>query len=551
MRPTAPVSAPTGTTLTCKNWQIEAAYRMIRNNLDPRVAEDWENLVVYGGSGRAARSWEAFERISEALVALEPDETLIIQSGKPVAVFRTHTTSPRVLIANSNLVPRWANWDVFRDLEAKGLIMFGQMTAGSWIYIGAQGIIQGTYETFAEAVRQHFGGEPRGRLITSGGLGGMSGAQPMAATLLGCTYIGAEVNRATIERRVAEGFVDEHFDDLDAVLRRAVEARDAKEAVSIAYHGNQVDLLRAMLDRDVIPDMTTDQTSAHDALGGYVPHGIAFEEALALRERDPDDYVRRSMASMAEHVRHMLALMDRGSTVFDYGNNIRGQAQDAGVADAFRFPGFVPAYVRPMFCEGRGPFRWVALSGDPEDIYKTDEVILREFADDTLLTQWIELAAKKIPFQGLPARICWLGYGGRARFARIINDMVRSGEISAPIVVGRDHLDCGSVASPNRETEAMPDGTDAVADWPLLNALLNTAAGATWVSLHHGGGTGIGNSIHAGQVTVLDGTDEMAARAERVFTCDPGMGVARHADAGIDKAIAFGKQHGVKLPMID
>jgi urocanate hydratase len=545
-----PVRAPTGTELTCKNWQIEAAYRMIRNNLDPRVAEDWERLVVYGGSGRAARDWACFDAISRALVNLEEDETLLVQSGKPVAVFRTHRWSPRVLIANSNLVPRYATWDYFRELEQNGLIMFGQMTAGSWIYIGTQGIVQGTYETFAEAVRQRFQGEGKGRLIVSGGLGGMSAAQPLAATLLGCTYLGAEVDWDRIQRRREEGQIDEIETDLDRAIEKAISAKTQEKAWSVAYHGNQVDLLTRLINLKVAPDIVTDQTSAHDNLNGYVPHGMPYEEALALRVEDPQEYIARSMDSMAEHVCCMLELKKMGATVFDYGNNLRGQAYDAGIEDAFSYPGFVPAYIRPMFCEGRGPFRWVALSGDPEDIYRTDQVVLEEFKDNKLLSRWIELARQRIPFQGLPARICWLGYGERARFAEIINDLVKRGEIKAPIVVGRDHLDCGSVASPNRETEAMPDGTDAVADWPLLNALLNTASGASWVSIHHGGGVGIGNSIHAGQVTVLDGTDEMAERARRVFTGDPGLGVVRHADAGIEAAAEFARKHGIKMPMM-
>jgi urocanate hydratase len=545
-----PVRAPRGTELTCKNWQIEAPYRMIRNNLDPEVAEDWERLVIYGGSGRAARDWESFEAISRTLEKLAEDETLVVQSGKPVAVFRTHAWAPRVLIANANLVPRYATWDYFRQLEATGLTMYGQMTAGSWIYIGSQGIIQGTYETFAEAVRRHYDGEASGRLVVSGGLGGMSGAQPLAATLLGCAYLGAEVDRERIERRLRDGYINEIETDIDRAIEKAISAKTQGNAWSIAYHGNQVDLLTRLINLKVVPDLLTDQTSAHDNLNGYVPYGMSYEEALDLRVTDPQAYIERSMDSMAEHVCCMLELKKRGAITFDYGNNLRGQAYDAGIEDAFSYPGFVPEYVRPMFCEGRGPFRWVALSGDPEDIFRTDEVILNEFKDDRLLTRWIELARERIPFQGLPARICWLGYGERARFAELINEMVKNGEIKAPIVVGRDHLDCGSVASPNRETEGMPDGSDAIADWPILNALLNTASGATWVSVHHGGGVGIGNSIHAGQVTVLDGTDEMLERARRVFTCDPGLGVVRHADAGMEEAIRFGKEHGIQMPMV-
>jgi len=545
-----PVRAPRGTELTCKNWQIEAPYRMIRNNLDPEVAEDWERLVIYGGSGKAARNWESFEAISRTLENLAEDETLVVQSGKPVAVFKTHPWAPRVLIANANLVPRYATWDYFRQLEATGLTMYGQMTAGSWIYIGSQGIIQGTYETFAEAVRRHYNGDASGRLVVSGGLGGMSGAQPLAATLLGCAYLGAEVSLERIERRLRDGYINEYESDIDRAIEKAISAKTQGKAWSIAYHGNQVDLLTRLINLKVLPDLLTDQTSAHDNLNGYVPHGMSYEEALDLRMTDPQAYIDRSMDSMAEHVCCMLELKKRGSITFDYGNNLRGQAYDAGIEDAFSYPGFVPEYIRPMFCEGRGPFRWVALSGDPEDIYRTDEVILREFKDDRLLTRWIELARERIPFQGLPARICWLGYGERARFAELINEMVKTGEIKAPIVVGRDHLDCGSVASPNRETEGMPDGSDAIADWPILNALLNTASGASWVSVHHGGGVGIGNSIHAGQVTVLDGTDEMLERARRVFTCDPGLGVVRHADAGMEEAIRFGKEHGIQMPMV-
>jgi urocanate hydratase len=545
----SPVRAPRGTRLSCRSWLTEAPYRMLLNNLDPEVAEDWESLVVYGGSGRAARSWECFDAIVRSLQRLEADETLLVQSGKPVGVFRTHADAPRVLIANSNLVPRWATAEHFRDLEARGLIMFGQMTAGSWIYIGSQGIVQGTFETFAEAARRHFGGELKGRLIVSGGLGGMGGAQPLAATLAGATFLGADVDAARIGRRLSSGYLDAREDDLDRAIDLAVDAKRRGEARSFGVVANQVDLLARLRDRGVIPDLLTDQTSAHDELQGYVPHGMPYAEALRLRSEAPARYIERSRASMAEHVRLMLELRGRGAVAFDYGNNLRGQALAAGVKNAFDFPGFVPAYIRPMFCRGRGPFRWVALSGDPEDIRKTDEVILREFPEDAILTRWIRLAREKVRFQGLPARICWLGYGERARFGEVINEMVRRGELSAPIVIGRDHLDCGSVASPNRETEGMKDGTDAVADWPLLNAMLNAVGGATWVSLHHGGGVGIGYSIHAGQVIVADGTDAAAARLRRVLTTDPGMGIVRHADAGYDEAIAAARELGVRIPM--
>jgi len=544
-----PIHAPRGTELSCANWQIEAPYRMIQNNLDPDNAEDPENLVVYGGSGRAARSWEAYEAILRTLRGLSEDETMLVQSGKPVGVFRTHRYAPRVLIANSLLVPKWATWEYFRDLEDRGLIMFGQMTAGSWIYIGTQGILQGTYETFAAAGRQHFGGDLSGRLIVTGGLGGMGGAQPLSASFAGATSLSAEVDGHRITRRLETRYLDERIDDIDAAIDRALEAKEKKETVSIGVHANAVDLLARFLERDITPDLITDQTSAHDELNGYVPHGIGYEEALELRRSDPHEYIRRSMASMATHVRHILALSDRGAICFDYGNNLRGQAQVAGVENAFDYPGFVPAYVRPLFCEGRGPFRWVALSGDPDDIYATDEAVLRLFPEDETLCRWIQLARDRVEFQGLPARICWLGYGQRAQFGRELNRMVRDGELRAPIVIGRDHLDCGSVASPNRETEAMKDGSDAIADWPVLNALLNTASGATWVSVHHGGGVGIGYAIHAGQVICADGTPEMEDRLDRVLTCDPGIGVVRHVDAGYDEAIAFARERDIRVPM--
>ncbi len=544
-----PIRAPRGTELSCVGWQTEAPLRMLMNNLDPEVAEDPENLVVYGGSGKAARSWDAYHAIIRTLKTLKLDETMLVQSGKPVGVFRTHRYAPRVLIANSLLVPKWATWEHFRELEDRGLMMFGQMTAGSWIYIGTQGILQGTYETFAAAARKHFGGDSKGRLIVSAGLGGMGGAQPLAATMAGFTFLAADVDRDRIVRRIDHEYLDEMVDGLDPAIDRALEAKEKGEVVSIGVHANVVDLLARLLERGVNPELLTDQTSAHDALNGYVPHGIPYEEALDLRKADPDEYQRRSMASMAEHVRLNLKLMERGVICFDYGNNLRGQALEAGVENAFDYPGFVPAYVRPLFCEGRGPFRWAALSGDPEDIYRTDEAVLRLFPDDEVLCTWIKLAREKVKFQGLPSRICWLGYGQRARFGRELNDMVASGVLKAPVVIGRDHLDCGSVASPNRETEAMKDGTDAVADWPILNALLNTSSGATWVSVHHGGGVGIGYAIHAGLVICADGTKEMEERLDRVLTCDPGTGVVRHADAGYERAIEFAKERGVRIPM--
>ena len=546
---TRKIQAPRGTELTCRNWLIEAPYRMIQNNLDPDVAEDPDHLVVYGGSGRAARSWEAFDAILRSLSGLREDETLAVQSGKPVGVFRTTPDAPRVLIANSNLVPRWATWEHFRELERRGLIMFGQMTAGSWIYIGSQGIVQGTYETFAAAGRKHFGGDLEGRLVVSGGLGGMGGAQPLAATLGGATFLGAEVDSARVEKRLATRYLDEAHENLgeaiDAALAHAREGR----ARSVAYIGNVIDLLRALNSRGIVPDMLTDQTSAHDALNGYFPETLGFQEALELRRSDPETYVKESMAAMARHVRLMLKLKAAGAVTFDYGNNLRGQALDAGVENAFDIPGFIPEYIRPLFCEGKGPFRWVALSGDPEDIARTDDLVLREFSENESLCRWIRLARERIAFQGLPARICWFGHGERARFGLMLNEMVRKGELKAPIVIGRDHLDCGSVASPYRETEGMLDGSDAVADWPLLNALVNAVSGATWVSIHHGGGVGIGNAIHAGQVIVADGTPEAAARLERVLTNDPLSGIYRHVDAGYEDARRFARENGIHVPM--
>jgi len=521
---------------------------MLMNNLDPEVAERPDDLVVYGGSGRAARSWQAFDEIVSALRALAHDETLVVQSGKPVAVFRTHPWSPRVIIANALLVPAWATWDVFRDLEQRGLTMYGQMTAGSWIYIGTQGILQGTYETLAELARRHFGGDLRGRLVVTAGLGGMGGAQPLAVTMNGGVALVAEVDRSRIERRLATGYVDEHTRDLDTAIERTTGWRRSMMARSIAVEGNAVDVLGELGRRGIVPDVVTDQTSAHDALNGYVPQGLSVADAAQLRRADPGEYVRRSMTSMGAHVEAMLALRDRGAVTFDYGNNIRAQAEKAGVARAFEIPGFVPEYIRPLFCAGKGPFRWAALSGDPADIQATDELALRMFAGDEGLCRWIRMARERVRFQGLPARIFWLGYGDRARFGLALNDLVRRGTVSAPIVIGRDHLDAGSVASPTRETEGMRDGSDAVADWPVLNALLNTCAGATWVSVHHGGGVGIGYSLHAGMVVVADGTREADEKLERVLTCDPGLGVVRHADAGYPDAIATAARARIHMP---
>ena len=543
------IRAPRGSTLSCKGWPQEAALRMLMNNLDPEVAERPQDLVVYGGTGKAARDWPAFDAIVRALRALEGDETLLVQSGKPVAVFRTHASAPRVLIANSNLVGRWATWDVFRALEKQGLMMYGQMTAGSWIYIGSQGILQGTYETFGAVARQHFGGSLAGRVVLSAGLGGMGGAQPLAATMQGAVFLGVEVDPARIDKRVETGYCDRKTASLEEALAWIDAAKREKRALSIGLVGNAAEVLPELVRRGVTPDDVTDQPSAHDTLNGYVPAGMLLAEAVALRARDPKAYVARATASIVEHVRAMLALMQRGAVTFDYGNNIRTVALDAGLADAFAFPGFVPAYVRPLFCEGKGPFRWVALSGDPKDLHRTDDLVLELFPRDEHLARWIRLAREKVHFQGLPARICWLGQGERAKFGVALNDLVAKGELSAPIAIGRDHLDTGSVASPFRETEAMKDGSDAVADWAILNAMLNVASGATWVSFHHGGGVGIGNSLHAGQVIVADGTPEMRVRLERVLTNDPGIGVARHADAGYAEAIATARAKGIDLPM--
>jgi urocanate hydratase len=524
---------------------------MLMNNLDPEVAERPDDLVVYGGSGRAARSWAAFDAIVESLRRLEHDETLIVQSGKPVAIFRTHPWAPRVLIANAMLVPAWATWDRFRDLEDRGLTMYGQMTAGSWIYIGTQGILQGTYETLAELARRHFGGSLVGRLVVTAGLGGMGGAQPLAVTMNGGIALVIEIDPARIERRLATGYVNERFRDLDAALDRVEECRRSGLARSLALEGNAADILPQLVRKGVTPDVVTDQTSAHDALNGYVPNGLTLREADALRRTNPKEYVRRAMSAMAHHVRAMLALRDGGAVVFDYGNNIRAQAQAAGVERAFDIPGFVPEYIRPLFCQGKGPFRWAALSGDPADIHATDDLALDMFKDNEALCRWIRLAREHVRFQGLPARIFWLGYGERARFGLALNDLVRRGVVRAPIVIGRDHLDTGSVASPNRETEGMRDGSDAIADWPVLNALLNTASGATWVSLHHGGGVGIGYSIHAGMVVVADGSREADEKLQRVLTCDPGLGIVRHADAGYDAAIDTARVHGIDMPSDD
>jgi urocanate hydratase len=543
------VRAPRGTELSCKGWQQEAALRMLMNNLDPDVAEDPDHLVVYGGTGRAARSWEAFDAIVAELQRLENDETLLIQSGKPVGVFRTTRDSPRVLIANANLVPHWATWEQFRELERAGLTMYGQMTAGSWIYIATQGIIQGTYETFAEAARQHFGGTLAGTATVTAGLGGMGGAQPLAITMNGGAALVVEVDEARARRRLEAGFVDELSHDLDESVATVDGWRRERIGKSVALVANAADVLTELVRRGWHPDLVTDQTSAHDPLNGYVPTGLALADALALRTSDPDDYVHRAKASMAEHVRAMLAFQRDGSVTFDYGNNIRAFAREAGVENAFDFPGFVPAFIRPLFAEGKGPFRVAALSGDVADIARIDRELGRLFPADEGLQRWLRLAAEKVPVQGLPARICWLGYGDRARAGLAINELVASGEVAAPIVIGRDHLDAGSVASPYRETEAMRDGSDAIADWPILNALVNTAAGATWVSFHHGGGVGIGYSLHAGMVVVADGTPEAAARLERVLTTDPGMGILRHADAGYERAIEVADERGVRIPM--
>ncbi|MFB4160190.1 urocanate hydratase [Geomicrobium sp. JSM 1781026] len=540
-----------GTELHTKGWIQEAALRMLSNNLHPDVAENPDDLVVYGGIGKAARNWESYDAIVDSLKTLNDDETLLVQSGKPVVVFKTHKDAPKVLIANSNLVPAWANWDHFHELDQKGLMMYGQMTAGSWIYIGSQGIVQGTYETFGELAKQHYDGSLAGTITVTAGLGGMGGAQPLAVTLNGGVCIAIEVDQHRIQRRLDTKYLDVSTESVDEALRMAEEAKGKKEALSIGLLGNAAEILPEFIERGFTPEVLTDQTSSHDPLNGYVPTGLNLDEADELRARSPKSYTEQSRKSIAEHVKAMLTLQQKGSITFDYGNNIRQVAKDEGVENAFDFPGFVPAYIRPQFCEGKGPFRWVALSGDPEDIYKTDEVILREFSDNEHLCNWIRMAREKISFQGLPSRICWLGYGERAKFGKIINQMVADGELSAPVVIGRDHLDSGSVASPNRETEAMKDGSDAVADWPILNAMINSVGGASWVSVHHGGGVGMGYSLHAGMVIVADGTKDAEARLERVLTTDPGMGIVRHVDAGYDEAIDAAKRHKMNIPMLD
>ena len=554
------VKSYTGKELHCKGWIQEAALRMLQNNLNPEVAEDPQNLVVYGGTGKAARNWECFEAIVESLKKLENDETLLVQSGKPVGILPTHPDAPRVLIANSNLVPKWANWEYFNELDRKGLIMYGQMTAGSWIYIGTQGILQGTYETFAAAGRKRFGTDDlKGRLVVSGGCGGMSGAQPLAATMNNATYLGAEVNKERIKKRLETGYLDEIEEDLHRAIKKALDYKKKGMAKSIVWHGNVVDLLKELVKKGVTPDLLTDQTSAHDPLNGYVPSNLSYEEALELREEEPEEYKKRSFKTMAEHVRLMLRLQKMGAETFDYGNNLRGNALAGGFIKeeeiktkdgAWRYPGFVQAYIRPLFCEGKGPFRWAALSGDPEDIYRTDKAVIETFPEDRALVRWIKMAQKKVKFQGLPSRICWLGYGAREKMGVIFNNLVREGEVSAPIVIGRDHLDCGSVASPNRETEGMKDGSDAIADWPILNALINAVNGASWVSFHHGGGVGIGYSLHAGMVVVADGTKEAETRLRRVLNSDPATGIIRHVDAGYEKAVEVAKRYGLKIPMM-
>ncbi|MCB0282306.1 MAG: urocanate hydratase [Calditrichae bacterium] len=544
------VKAPKGTTISCKGWQQEAAMRMLMNNLDPDVAENPDELVVYGGNGKAARNWQAFDAITKSLKELNNDETLLIQSGKPVGIIRTHSYAPRVLIANSNIVPKWATWEKFRELDKKGLIMFGQMTAGSWIYIGTQGILQGTYETFAEVARQMHADDLSGKLVVTAGLGGMGGAQPLAVTMNNGVVICVEVDESRIKKRLEFKYLDVMATDLKQALKLSRGAIDKKEPLSIGLLGNAADILPEMVKMGVIPDIVTDQTSAHDELNGYIPNGMLLKEAVQLRRKDPQQYIKQSYDAMATHCKAILEMKEKGSIAFDYGNNLRAQAQQAGVANAFDYPGFVPAYIRPLFCEGKGPFRWVALSGDPKDIKRTDELVLELFPDNKKLIRWIKMASEKVAFQGLPSRICWLGYGERAKMGLAINELVRKGEISAPIAIGRDHLDAGSVASPNRETEAMKDGSDVISDWPLLNLMSNVASGASWASFHHGGGVGMGYSQHSGQVIVADGTEEMAKRIEKVLTNDPALGVFRHADAGYEIAIDFAKKHNIKIPMM-
>lgn len=545
------ISAPRGKEISCKGWIQEAALRMLMNNLDPEVAENPAELIVYGGKGKAARNWQSFEAIVNSLKSLENDETLLIQSGKPVAIFKTHLNAPRVIIANSNLVPRWATWDEFRRLEELGLIMYGQMTAGSWIYIGTQGILQGTYETFAECGRKHFNSDLRGKFLLTCGIGGMGGAQPLAATMNGAAFLGIDVDISRLQKRVDTGYLDRIAKDLDEALNLVLNAKANKEALSIGLVGNAGEVLPEILNRNIIPDIVTDQTSAHDTLNGYVPMNMSLEEAIELRKTNPEKYIQLSKKTIVVHLKAMLEFQKRGSIVFDYGNNIRGEAKANGVDNAFDIPGFVLEYIRPLFCDGKGPFRWAALSGDPNDIYVTDQAVKETFPENKQLINWIDMAQKKVHFQGLPARICWLGYGERAKMGLIFNKLVAEGKVSAPIVIGRDHLDCGSVASPYRETEGMLDGSDAIADWPLLNAMLNCIGGASWVSIHHGGGVGIGNSIHAGMVIVADGTKEAEERLQRVLTYDPGMGVVRHADAGYSRAVENAKNWNIKIPMIN
>ncbi len=544
------IRAPKGTQIVCKGWIQEAAMRMLMNNLDPEVAERPADLVVYGGSGKAARNWESYEAIVSSLKNLENDETLVVQSGKPVAIFKTHLNAPRVIISNAMLVPDWATWDEFRRLDALGLTMYGQMTAGSWIYIGTQGILQGTYETFAECARQHFNGTLNGRFLLTAGLGGMGGAQPLAATMNGAAFLGIDVDRSRIQKRIDTGYLDVTTENLDEALKLVLDAKESKKALSVGLVGNAGEILPKILQRKIIPDIITDQTSAHDTLNGYVPMAMTLEEAFELRKNNPGKYISLAKKTIVTHVKAMLEFRKLGSIAFDYGNNIRGEAKENGLNNAFDIPGFVPEYIRPLFCDGKGPFRWAVLSGNPEDIFETDKAIVETFPENKALIRWIELAQKKVHFQGLPARICWLGYGERVKMGKIFNQLVAVGKVSAPIVIGRDHLDCGSVASPNRETEAMKDGSDAIADWPILNALLNAIGGASWVSVHHGGGVGIGKSIHAGMVVVADGTKEAEERLERVLTYDPGMGIARHADAGYEQAINNAKKFGIKIPMM-
>jgi urocanate hydratase len=544
------IKAPIGTELNCKGWIQEAALRMLMNNLDPEVAERPEDLIVYGGSGKAARNWDAYEAIVSSLKNLENDETLLVQSGKPVGIFKTHTNAPRVIISNSMLVPDWATWDEFRRLEQLGLTMYGQMTAGSWIYIGTQGILQGTYETFAECGRKYFDGTLKGKFVLTAGLGGMGGAQPLAATFNGAAFLGIEVDKARAQKRIDTGYLDFLTDNIDLALEKVLNAKAKKEALSVGLIGNAGEVLPEILNRNIVPDILTDQTSAHDVVNGYVPMGMSFKEAISLRKSDPDKYIRLSRKTIVKHVEAMLEFQKRGTITFDYGNNIRGEAKENGVNNAFDIPGFVPEFIRPLFCDGKGPFRWAALSGDPNDIYETDKAVKETFPENKALMNWIDMAQKKVHFQGLPARICWLGYGERAKMGKIFNKLVAEKKVKAPIVIGRDHLDCGSVASPNRETEGMIDGSDAIADWPILNALLNAIGGASWVSVHHGGGVGIGKSIHAGMVVVADGTKEAEERLERVLTYDPGMGIVRHADAGYEQAIENAKKWNVKIPML-